>query len=133
MPNKSVHRTRGAGAPLAGKLRRYAGTLKARSALGSFALRARFPKTLPGKAAVSPLRVEDWEIIAGKPSKAGWSWGCISAIDSNGRPVWIADAHRDDGKRFVVCADEKLAAFAALESQLAVKGRISRKRRVSRL
>jgi len=82
---------------------------------------------------VSPLRVEDWEIIAGKPSKAGWSWGCISAIDSNGRPVWIADAHRDDGKRFVVCADEKLAAFAALESQLAVKGRISRKRRVSRL
>src|SRR6266536_2005712 len=26
-----------------------------------------------------------WEIIADKLSKAGWSWGCFSAIDSNGR------------------------------------------------
>ena len=25
--------------------------------------------------------------------------GCVSAIDSNGRTIWIADAHRDDGKR----------------------------------
>ena len=33
------------------------------------------------------------------------------AIDSNGRTIWIADAHRDDGKRFVVHADEKLTAF----------------------
>ena len=24
---------------------------------------------------------------------------------SNGRTIWIADAHRDDGKRFVVHAD----------------------------
>ena len=47
--------------------------------------------------------------------KAGWSWGCVSAIDSNGRTIWIADAHRDDGKRFVVRADEKLTAFAELE------------------
>jgi hypothetical protein len=49
-------------------------------------------------------------------SKAGWSWGCVSAIDSNGRAIWIADAHGDDGKRFVVRADEKLAAFLELES-----------------
>jgi len=28
-----------------------------------------------------------------------------------GQPVWIADAHRGDGKRFVVRADEKLTAF----------------------
>jgi hypothetical protein len=55
-------------------------------------------------------------------SKAGWSWGCLSSIDSNGRTIWIADAHRDDGKRFVVRADEKLTAFLELESQLAVKG-----------
>jgi hypothetical protein len=55
-------------------------------------------------------------------SKAGWSWGCVSAIDSNGRTIWIADAHWDDGKRFIVRADEKLTAFAELESQLAVKG-----------
>src|SRR4029450_7207028 len=38
-------------------------------------------------------------------SKSGWSWSCVSAIDSDGRTVWIADAHRDDGKCFVVyCA-----------------------------
>ena len=33
------------------------------------------------------------------------------AIDSRGRTIWIADAHRGDGKRFVVRADEKLTAF----------------------
>jgi hypothetical protein len=47
-----------------------------------------------------------WEIIADNLSKAGGSWGCVSAIDSNGRTIRIADAHRDDGKRFVVHADE---------------------------
>ena len=36
---------------------------------------------------------------------------CVSAIDSNGRTIWIADAHRNNGKRFVVRADEKLTAF----------------------
>jgi hypothetical protein len=36
-----------------------------------------------------------WEIIADKLSKAGWSWGCVSAIDSNGRTIWIVDAHHD--------------------------------------
>jgi hypothetical protein len=35
-----------------------------------------------------------WEIIADNLSKAGWSWGCVSAIDSSGRTIWIADAHR---------------------------------------
>ena len=39
--------------------------------------------------------------------QAGWSWGCVSAIDSNGQRIWVVDAHRDDGKRFVVRADEK--------------------------
>jgi hypothetical protein len=42
--------------------------------------------------------------------------GCVSAIDSRGQTIWIADAHRDDGKRFVVHADEKLTAFLELES-----------------
>jgi hypothetical protein len=32
------------------------------------------------------------------------------------RTIWIADALRDNGKRFVVRADEKLAAFVELES-----------------
>ena len=48
-------------------------------------------------------------------SKAGWSWGCVSAIDSEGRTIFVADAHRD-GQRFVVRADEKLTAFVELES-----------------
>jgi hypothetical protein len=56
-----------------------------------------------------------WEIIANNLSKAGWSWGCVSAIGFNGRTIWIADAHRDDGKRFIVHADEKLTAFLELE------------------
>jgi hypothetical protein len=32
--------------------------------------------------------------------------------------IWIADAHRTDGKRFIVRADEKLTAFLELESAL---------------
>jgi len=50
-----------------------------------------------------------WEIIAENLSKAGWSWGCVSAIDSNGQTIWIVDAHRDDGKRLIVRQDEMLA------------------------
>jgi hypothetical protein len=61
--------------------------------------------------------MKPWEIIADNLSKAGWSWGCVSAIDSNGRTIWIVDAHRDDGKRFVVRADEKLTAFIELERE----------------
>ena len=34
--------------------------------------------------------------------------------------MWIVDAHRDDGKRFVVRADEKLTAFMELE--LVIRG-----------
>ena len=52
------------------------------------------------------MPVKYWEIIADNLSKAGWSWGCVSALDVRGRPIWIVDAHRDDGKRFVVHADE---------------------------
>jgi hypothetical protein len=54
------------------------------------------------------------EITADKLSKAGWSLGCVSAIDRDGRTIWIADAHRDDGKRYVVHVDEKLTAFLEL-------------------
>ena len=43
--------------------------------------------------------------IADNLSKAGRSLGWVSAIDSEGRTLWIVDAHRDDGKRLVVRAD----------------------------
>jgi len=35
-----------------------------------------------------------WEIIADQLSAAGWSWGCSSQIDSAGRVLFTADAHR---------------------------------------
>jgi hypothetical protein len=57
-----------------------------------------------------------WEIIADNLNKASWSWGCVSALDANGRTIFVADAHRGDGKRFVVRADEKLTAFLELEA-----------------
>jgi hypothetical protein len=60
------------------------------------------------------------EIIADNLSKAGWSWGCVKAVDCDGRTIWIADAHRSDGKRFVVHADEKLTTFIGLESVVRV-------------
>jgi hypothetical protein len=60
--------------------------------------------------------VKPWEIIADNLKKHGWSWGWVSTLDCRGRTIWIADAHRGDGKRFVVHADEKLAAFLELES-----------------
>jgi hypothetical protein len=39
-------------------------------------------------------------------------------VDSRGQTIFVADAHRDDGKRFVVRADEKLTAFVELESAI---------------
>ncbi len=62
--------------------------------------------------------MKEWEIIADRLSKAGWSWGCVLAVDSEGRTIWIVDAHRDDGRRFVVRADEKLTAFLELDSAI---------------
>ena len=59
-----------------------------------------------------------WEIIADRLKKAGWSLGWVSAVDSQGRTTWIVDAHRDDGRRFVVHADELLTAFIELERQV---------------
>jgi hypothetical protein len=38
----------------------------------------------------------------------------VSALDLEGRTIWIVDAHRD-GKRFIVRADEMLTAFVELE------------------
>jgi hypothetical protein len=42
-------------------------------------------------------------------------WAMSQALDSGGRTIWIAEAHRGDGKRFVVRADEKLTAHRRSE------------------
>ena len=52
--------------------------------------------------------------IADNLKKAGWSLGWVSAVDSQGRTIWIVDAH-GYGKRFIVRADEILTAFLELE------------------
>jgi hypothetical protein len=46
----------------------------------------------------------------------------MSALDCERRTIWIADAHRGDGKRFAVGADEKLTAFLELEWLLSGRG-----------
>ena len=56
-----------------------------------------------------------WETIADNLKKCGWSLGWVSAVDTKGRDIFIVDAHRDDGKRYVVRADELLTAFLELE------------------
>ena len=66
-------------------------------------------------------RVNYREIIADNLSKAGWNWGCVSAVDSGGRIVFVADAHRDDGKRFVVRVDEILTAFLELDAAMPIR------------
>jgi len=63
-------------------------------------------------------RVKYWEIIPDDLSKAGWSWGCVAARDREGQTIWIAGAHRGDGKPFVERADEKLTAFLEMESAM---------------
>jgi hypothetical protein len=49
---------------------------------------------------------------------SSWSLGWISAVDSQGRTIWIVDAHLGDGRRFIVQADEILSAFVELERQV---------------
>jgi hypothetical protein len=63
-------------------------------------------------------KLKYWEIIADNLSKAGWNLGWVSAIDCEGRTIWIVDAHREDGRRFVVHSDEILTAFVELEREV---------------
>ena len=58
-----------------------------------------------------------WEIVADNLHKAGWSLGWVSALDLEGRTIWIVDAH-GYGKRFIVRADEMLTAFVELEQPI---------------
>jgi len=55
-----------------------------------------------------------WEIIADNLHDAVWSLGWVSALDLEGRTIWIADAHGYE-KRFIVRDDEILTAFLEME------------------
>ena len=52
--------------------------------------------------------------IPDKSPQSRWSYGYVSAMDLEGRTIWILDAH-GYGKRFIVRADEMLTAFVELE------------------
>jgi len=43
--------------------------------------------------------------------------GWVSALDLEGRTIWIVDAH-GYGKRFIVRADEQLTIFLELEAAI---------------
>jgi hypothetical protein len=38
--------------------------------------------------------MKGWEVVADNLKKAGLSSGWVSALDLEGRTIWIADAHR---------------------------------------
>jgi hypothetical protein len=65
-----------------------------------------------------------WELIAVNLSKAGFSWGCIATVDREGRTIFVADAHCDNGKRFVGRGEEKLSGFLELESTIRTCGKL---------
>jgi hypothetical protein len=58
------------------------------------------------------------DIIAHNLNKAGWRWGCISSTDHEGRQFWVVAAERRDAGRFIVRADQDLAASVELESAI---------------
>jgi hypothetical protein len=65
--------------------------------------------------------VKDWDIIADNLSKAVWSWEYVSAIDSNRRTIWIADAIATTES----ASCERMTAFLELESAIRVAANFS--------
>jgi hypothetical protein len=62
--------------------------------------------------------MKEWEFIADNLSKAGWNCGCISSTGREGQQFWVAAAEHDGAGRFILRADEKLAAFLELKSAI---------------
>ena len=70
------------------------------------------PNPSPGKTA----RVKRyWESARRISAKLVGVGAASQPWDSNGQTIFVADAHRGDGKRFIVRADQKLTAFVELE------------------
>ena len=74
------------------------------------------------RANPNPLRVAQ----AARVPQAATNW----ALGCDRRTIWIVDGHRDDGRRFVVRADEILTAFLELESAIRRRNGITRPRTV---
>lgn len=56
-----------------------------------------------------------WETVADRLSKSGWSWGSVAVVNEKRRGIFIVDAHKGDGKRYIVRSDEQLTAFLEIE------------------
>jgi hypothetical protein len=56
-----------------------------------------------------------WEIIGDRLSERGWTWG-HSTIQTHSGVLFVVDAQRGNGRRFIVRSDEKLTAFLELEA-----------------
>jgi hypothetical protein len=67
-----------------------------------------------------PNKVKYWEIIADKLHAAGWSWGYCSAVTKDGWR-WIVDAHKGDGKRYIVHSDELAKRLLGVGRDTAVR------------
>jgi hypothetical protein len=66
---------------------------------------------------MNPICVVSQAPRTGSSSLLFGTWrGLIFASAALHRSIFIADAHRDDGNRYVVRADEKLTALLELES-----------------
>jgi hypothetical protein len=46
------------------------------------------------------MNAKYWEMIHRNLKERGWSLGYVSAVDSDGPTIWIADAHRGDWEAF---------------------------------
>jgi hypothetical protein len=67
-----------------------------------------------------PLRLAEIALVFVRFDSSGW----VSALDVEGRTIWIVDAH-DYEKRFILRADEMLTAFVELEAAIRACGELS--------
>lgn len=69
----------------------------------------------------TPPGAKYWELIADGLHRAGFSWGKTSFLTAAGKTMWLLDARKGDGPRFVVHADDLLAGFLELEAAVKEK------------
>jgi hypothetical protein len=62
--------------------------------------------------------MEYWKLIASQLSKAGWTFLHSSHVDDTGRLLVTVDAHRGDGKRFIVQSEEIETCFLEMQTEL---------------
>lgn len=55
-----------------------------------------------------------WELVADEIRREGWSIGW-ARVATDDRLLWSADAHRDDGRRFIARAEELATAMIELQ------------------